>query len=233
VVEVAVLFPGVGSGVVDVTDTLFVSVPVAPGDTVPVIVIVTLAFGASVPSVHTLFPVLGLGLAELKMNPLGYVSVTTTPAAFDGPLFVTTRVYVRLWPAITGSGLSLLVIETSACAFTWVVEVAVLSLGSGSAVVEATLTLFVSVPVAPGDTVPVIVIVTLAFGASVPSAHTLFPLVGAGLAELNVNPLGYVSVTTKPWASDGPWFVTTKVYVKLCPAITGSGLSAFVIDTSA
>jgi len=115
VVEVAVLFPGVGSGVVELTDALFVSVPVVPGDTVPVIVIVTWAPAPSTPSVHLLsVPLSGAGVEELNVNPAGYVSVTTTPWASDGPLFVTTSVYVRLWPAITGSGLSLLVIDTSA-----------------------------------------------------------------------------------------------------------------------
>jgi hypothetical protein len=93
VVWVAVLFPGVGSVVVEVTDTLLVRVPLAPGLTVPWIVIVTWAPAPSTPSVHLLFvPLSGAGVAEPKMNPPGYVSVTTTFWAFEGPAFDTTNV---------------------------------------------------------------------------------------------------------------------------------------------
>jgi len=106
--------------------------------------------------------------------------------------------------------------------------------GVGSGVVEVTLTLFVSVPLAPEATIPWIVIVLLSPAAIVANVHLLsVPPSGVGVEDPNVNPPGYVSVTTTFWASDGPWFVTTSVYVRLCPAITGSGLSLLVIDTSA
>jgi hypothetical protein len=234
VVSVSLLFPSVGSDVAEVTDTLFVSVPLAPGLTVPVIVIVTWAPAASVANVQRLLvPLSGAGVADPKMNPAGYVSVTTTLAAFEGPALLTTSVYVRACPAITGSGLSDFVTDTSAEALTVVAWVAVLFPGVRSGVAEVTDTLFISVPLAPALTVPWIVIVTDPPAAIVPSAHTLFPVVGAGVADPKMNPAGYVSVTTTPWALDGPTFVTTSVYVSACPAITGSGESAFVIETSA
>jgi hypothetical protein len=40
--------------------------------------------------------------------------LTTTFGAADGPLFVTLRVYVKVCPAVTGSGASLLVRPRSA-----------------------------------------------------------------------------------------------------------------------
>src|SRR5439155_20211299 len=45
-----------------------------------------------------------LGVTETKLVPLGSASVTDTPVAPPGPLFVTVMVEVKLPPTIAGSG---------------------------------------------------------------------------------------------------------------------------------
>jgi hypothetical protein len=45
-----------------------------------------------------------VGLAEMKVTPGGSVSVNTALVAGDGPLFVTTILYVRLVDKIAGFG---------------------------------------------------------------------------------------------------------------------------------
>ena len=45
-----------------------------------------------------------VGLAEMKVTPAGSVSVNTALVAGDGPLFVTTILYVRLADTIAGFG---------------------------------------------------------------------------------------------------------------------------------
>ena len=54
------------------------------------------------------------GLAEAKPAFFGIVSVTVTPVAAFGPLFVTVIVYVRFWPTCAGSGESAFWIARSA-----------------------------------------------------------------------------------------------------------------------
>ena len=59
------------------------------------------------PSGHVTTPAAGeqlpwLGVAETNITEPGSVSVTTTPAASEGPRFVTVMVYVTSSPAITG-----------------------------------------------------------------------------------------------------------------------------------
>ena len=70
-------------------------------------------------------------------------------------------------PDLTGSGLSVLVMERSACGVTVVVAVAVLSVVSGSSVVEVTTAVLVSVPPV-AVTVPMIVKVAVALLARLP-----------------------------------------------------------------
>jgi hypothetical protein len=92
VVEVvAELFVVTGSGVAEVTLTVFVSVPAAVGVTTMVMVAVAafakvprLQVTAAVPE-HEPVDV----VAETKVTPAGNVSVTDTPWAESGPLFVT------------------------------------------------------------------------------------------------------------------------------------------------
>src|SRR5882762_4827851 len=57
---------------------------------------------------------LWLGVTETNVSPAGSVSLTLTPVAALGPLFVTVIVYVRLPPTMTGSGESALVMLRSA-----------------------------------------------------------------------------------------------------------------------
>ena len=68
----------------------------------------------------------GGAVAETNVVPGGNVSATETLSASDGPLLVKPREYVMLFPAMTGSGESVLVKARSALAFTVVVAVALL-----------------------------------------------------------------------------------------------------------
>src|SRR2546421_4549809 len=104
-------------------------------------------------------------VADTKLTPAGKGSVTTVFSAAFGPELSTVSVYVSWVPAKTGSGLSVLVIDTSAWLMTVVLAVPVLLavLGSPallvpvaafvrivpSAVVELTVTTRVSVALAP------------------------------------------------------------------------------------
>ena len=51
-----------------------------------------------------------VGLAETKVTPAGSVSVMTVFVAGEGPLFVTTILYVRLAATIAGFGEAVFVI---------------------------------------------------------------------------------------------------------------------------
>jgi hypothetical protein len=91
---------------------------------VPVIVVVTtieivaLAPLAMLPKLHVTVPpasehVPWLGVADTYVTLGSSVSVTTTPVALSGPLFVTVTLYVTFPPTTTGSELSVFVIERS------------------------------------------------------------------------------------------------------------------------
>src|ERR671934_238317 len=74
--------------------------------------------------------------------------------------------------------------------------------------------------------------------AIVPSAHPTVPVDCEqvpcdGVAESNVTPAGRVSFTCTPVALDGPALAAVREYVSSCPALTGSGESAFVSERSA
>ena len=56
---------------------------------------------------------LGLDKPELNVTPVGRLSVTITPVAGFGPLFVTVTVYVSVAFTVTGSGASVLVKDKS------------------------------------------------------------------------------------------------------------------------
>ena len=98
--SVAVLFPGVGSVVPEGTATVtaFDSVPVAPAETfavrvyvtVPPTVSVTVSLMLPVPATAQLAPLDATHDQVAPLSALGSVSVTVTPEAFDGPLFVAT-----------------------------------------------------------------------------------------------------------------------------------------------
>ena len=77
-----------------------------------------------------------------KVVPAGMGSLNTTFAAAAGPLFVTTIVYVILFPARTGLGVAVLVTTMFAVVArpTTVTTVAVLFVRLGSVVPEVTFT---------------------------------------------------------------------------------------------
>jgi hypothetical protein len=92
VVEVvAELFAVTGSGVVEVTLAVFVSVPAAVG--VTTMVMVAVAAFANVPRLQVTVVVPEHepvdAVAETKVTPAGNPSVTATPWAASGPLLVT------------------------------------------------------------------------------------------------------------------------------------------------
>src|SRR5262249_57469130 len=55
----------------------------------------------------------------------------------------------------------------------------------------------------------------------------------ASLTDTNVTPAGSVSASTTPVAGDGPPFVTTRLYVRLCPTTGWAGMCVFVTARSA
>src|SRR5215831_20453520 len=114
------LFDRSGSVVVDVaTATLVNDVPFDARTTSVKVCDVPAASVAIVGQVTTFIVRLPPPVALTNVTPAGSVSLTTTFAALDGPLFVTVRVYVRLVPAVTRSGPSLMM-ATSATAVTFV-----------------------------------------------------------------------------------------------------------------
>jgi hypothetical protein len=213
----AALLTRTGSAVVADTLAWFVIVPPEDGTTL----ISTLAFApfAMVPSGHVTVPadceqLPCAEVADWKVTPLGSVSVTDTPVAADGPALLTPKVYVSSCPDDTGSGASDFVIERSATGFTVVAAPAELLAGVGSLTLEDTLAVFVIVPVDWGVTL----IWTLAPAplAMVPSGHVTVPpdceqLPCDDVADLNVTPLGSVSLMLTPVALEGPALPTSRV----------------------
>ena len=134
---------------------------------------------AIVPSTHVTVPleceqVPCEGVAESYVTPAGSVSVSWTPVAPSGPELWAVRVYVRSWPASTGSGESVFVSDRLATGSTVVDALALLLTRTGSVVVADTVAWLVICPAVSGVTE----IATLApcpF-AIVPSAHVTVPL---------------------------------------------------------
>src|SRR5229473_6172092 len=94
VVADAVLLAVFGSGSLPFTVAVLVMVPAVAG-AVALMVIVALAPEARLPTEQVTVPealvqVPWLDVAEPKVTPLGRVSVTVTPVAGDGPLFLAT-----------------------------------------------------------------------------------------------------------------------------------------------
>jgi hypothetical protein len=92
-------------------------------------------------------------LRDTNVVPTGSASLSDTVCAVDGPLLVAVIVYVRSVPAVTGSGLSVLVTDKSADVATVVLAVAELLPVFGSnvdefaeAVLEITVPLGVPAP---------------------------------------------------------------------------------------
>ena len=144
-----VLLPVSGSGVVDATCAVLVTVPLLFGPVdgiaavtgmlsstplamLPLRVQLTRWWVASRLLTVQVQPV-AVGV-PWTTKPSGRSSVTVTPAAALGPSLRGRRVNVTFCPADAGAGLTVLVIRMSAPAVTWVLTVAVLLSGSGSGV---------------------------------------------------------------------------------------------------
>lgn len=121
---VEVLLLGFGSVVVE--ETFAVSVMTVP-EAVPEATVTTTANDVDVPAATVGFehvsvpatteqvqPVAGDGVAETKVVFAGMASLKATVLAAAAPLFATTTVYVMLFPAITGLGEAVFVMERSA-----------------------------------------------------------------------------------------------------------------------
>ena len=87
---------------------------------------------------------------ETKLVPAGNGNVMVTSCASDGPALVKVARYVKLEPAVTGSGVPARVIDRSLSADNVVVSVALLLPGVGSVTPPPTVAVAVllSVPVA-------------------------------------------------------------------------------------
>src|SRR5947209_6544742 len=88
----AVLLPGLGSGSLAVTLAVLLSVPASVG--VTTIVTLALLSNARFPRLQATVPlacaqVPWVDVAETNLTPAGNVSVSVTPVAAEGPLFVT------------------------------------------------------------------------------------------------------------------------------------------------
>ena len=148
-------------------------------------------------------------------------------------------------PAVTGSGVSTLVTPTSivvAAAVTVVVAIAVLlpvvvSVGEAMVAVLVIIVPFGVDAFAVTTSVKICGPLPAASGVTrlavtVPALLTHAQPVGA-TQETNVVFAGTGSVSTTLCASLGPLLITVIVYVILFPAVTGSGVSTFVTETSA
>ena len=222
VVVDVVLLAGTGSAVVDEIDAVFVRVVACAGAVTTTVIVGAVVPVASVGRVQVtetlpvLVQVQPVPVAETKVTPAGRVSVTETEAASDGPLFAPTREYVTVPPAVTVPG-PVLVRERSAEAVTVVLATEVLLAPFGSAVVEDTDAVLVSVVAWAGavtTTVMVGAVDPVTSAGRVQVTETLPVLVQVQpvpVAETKVTPAGRVSPTDSVAASDGPLFVTTSV----------------------
>jgi hypothetical protein len=219
VVVVQLLLPVFGSVTPLVTLAVLLSVPTAAAPGVTTMVTVALAPLAKVPieQVIVAVPVQlpGLDVAETNVTFAGKVSVTVTPVAALGPLLVTRMLYVRFWPANTGSGESLLVSARFAAALTVLLVVEVLLPDTGSPTLLDTVAVLLSVPTAPAPGVTTMVTVALAPLFSVPMEQVTvavpLQVPDVDAAETNVTVAGRVSLTLTPVAVLGPALFTVMV----------------------
>jgi hypothetical protein len=239
--------PGTGSPVGLDTVAVFVIDGTAKAVGVTVILIVTLCPLVIVPRLHetVALPLQvpaegGVTVVDTHVTFAGRVSVTPTLDAELGPLFVTTMVYVRLFPTTTEPAEADLVIERSAPGFTEVVVVELSLLGTGSPTPLDTIAVFVIDGTAKAVGFTVMAIVTFCPFVMVPRVQVTVALPlqvpaegGVTVVEIHVTFAGSVSVTDTPVAALGPLFTTASVYVRFCPANTGLGEADFVIETSA
>jgi hypothetical protein len=164
------------------------------------------------------------------------MSVRLTPLALDGPLLVTTIVYVTSLPSSTGSAESAFTSDKSAAGLTMVSSTSTLFSGFKSASKLVTVDVFATAPGRMGVTT--MVTVAVAPFASAPSVQVTVPsswlqLPCVGVAEPNVTPAGSTSISVAAAAASGPPFPTVIVYVSIPPTVTGSGESVLTTERSA
>jgi hypothetical protein len=158
-------------------------------------------------------------VADVGTMPAGTVSVTTAPTAFEGPELRTLSWYDTALPATTGSGVPILVRLRSAAEVRLPVALEELLPDTGSALVVVTDAVLIDVPeVAAALTLPVMVTVTTAPGASVPMSHVTVPprmqpepVMAVAVTAVAVIPVGIGSLSATPVAVDGPLLVTSTV----------------------
>jgi hypothetical protein len=219
VVAVAVLFAALGSAVVAATLAVLLKLPAWFGA-----VTVTVITGADAPvaraarvQVTDTLPVFEHAQpvpdADTNVTPAGKVSVTVRFAASDGPVFDTVNEYATEDPATTEAG-PVLAIARSALAVTPVVTEEELFAAFGSAVVLATLAVFVNDPPCAGAVTVTVITGALAPVTSAARVHVTdtLPVFEHAQpvpdADTNVTPAGKVSVTDTFAASEGPLFDT-------------------------
>ena len=232
----ALLLPGLGSAVVALTVAVLVTFTPAEPDAVAVTVRVALAPLARVPMAQTP-PVYvpELGVAETKVRPLGRASVTETPAAALGPLFLTVMVKMTCPPTAGVALLTVLVMDRSADTAGVTEAEALLLPGLGSAVVALTVAVLVTFTPAEPDAVAVIVRVALAPLARVPIVQipVLLLYSAVGLADTKVSPDGRTSLTITLVAALGPLLVTFIVKTTFSPTVGVALLTILAMDKSA
>ena len=212
--SVAELFPGTGSVSLPVTVAVFDKFVVVEEFTRTTTVTVSVALFARLPTapVRTPFATLTVPcvvVAETNVVPGGSGSLARTPVASDGPLFVRVNVYVSSWPAVTGSTSSRLVIAKSARVITAVGSVAELLAGTVSGSLPVTVAVFVSEPVAFGETrTRTVIVAELPFAmlprfpVTVPFAKLTDPCVVVAESKMTFANSG--SLTLTPVAFEGP-----------------------------
>lgn len=181
-------------------------------------------------------------LADTNVVPVGVVSVIATDGAAAGPLFVTTIVYVMLFPADTvGAAATFVSVRYADVVVpTTVVAVAVLFVRFGSVVPEV---MFATSTICVPNCVPAFTVTAKLNDPSARDAKSAFvhvtsPVDKIDAVELHAHPVGGVieekvvlfgiaSLNTAFSASNGPAFPTPCVYVIVPPGATGLGVSMF------
>ena len=151
-------------------------------------------------------------------------------------VMVPVRVGVGGVPVTVGVGVRVAVLVVGAV--TVVVAELVLLAGFLSVVAELTVAVLLRLPVVDGFTRVTIVMFQSVLAARLARVQVRVlveraQVLESGAEEMKVTPAGNISVTVNVVASDGPLLCTEIVYVSTFPAMTGSGLSAFVMLKSA
>jgi hypothetical protein len=193
-----------------------------------------------------LAPVTPVRLQLPDAAPEGSGADTVAPTALEGPLLLTTMVYVDVPPAVTVGIPSVVVMDRSAACTIVFVSPALLLAGVASVTLAGAVTVAVWArdPVAAESTVKVIENVTdppdptltVVLRAPVPleGPETLLtPVTPVRLQLPDAAPEGSGADAVAPTALEGPLLLTTMVYVDVPPAVTVSTPSVVVMDRSA